>query len=297
MELSLRDIRRLFLNQQGLLRRDQFGRGKRAVLRAIRRKSYLQIDTISVVRRAHEHILSSRVANFAARMLHQLHDDRHLYEYWGHAAAYLPFEHFRYSLPVMEGFAATRQCDRKLAREILARIRAEGAMQSRDFEDSRVGKKAGWWDWKPAKRTLEHLFLSGELMIARREGFQKVFDLPERVVPDGTDTRMPSQDEWCRHMALAMTSALGAGTSQDLAYALPTIRRLSKVDLKKPFKASLQALVEEGCLVAASCKGDTWYSTSEILGSLPIRLGRREIKILSPFDNLVINRRRLLTLF
>jgi hypothetical protein len=77
--------------------------------------------------------------------------------------------------------------------EILARIAAEGALRTRDFEEARAGS-SGWWDWKPAKQALEQLFMQGELMVSARQGFQKVYDLPERVLPDWVDTREPTLD-------------------------------------------------------------------------------------------------------
>ena len=104
--ISLRDARRLFLNRQGLIRQAHFGRGKRAVVRAVDDLSYLQIDTISVVERAHHHVLKTRIANYVPEMLNELQvKDRKLFEYWAHAAAYLPIEDYRYYLPIMEGSA------------------------------------------------------------------------------------------------------------------------------------------------------------------------------------------------
>ena len=183
MELTQSEARKLFLKQQGLLRDNEFGRGKNATNRVIQRLSYVQIDTISVIRRAHEHVLYNRVPNYSLKHLEKLVQEREIFEYWSHAAAFLPFKDFRYSLPVMKGFRNARQCDNKIKSEVLARIRAEGPLQSRDFEDTSSKKRSGWWEWKPSKRVLEHLFFSGELMVTRREGFQKVFDLTEDFLP------------------------------------------------------------------------------------------------------------------
>ena len=152
-------LRRIALNQQGLLRADSFGRGKAATLRAIERIGYVQIDTISVVERAHHHVLGSRVANYRPTMLEQLVRERKLFEYWFHAAAWLPMADYRYSLPRMRQLNGERNWfkdgDRKLMRGILARIEAEGPLRTRDFEEAREGN-SGWWDWKPAKQALEH---------------------------------------------------------------------------------------------------------------------------------------------
>ena len=297
MELTQSEARKLFLKQQGLLRDNEFGRGKNATNRVIQRLSYVQIDTISVIRRAHEHVLYNRVANYNPKHLEKLVQEREIFEYWSHAAAFLPFKDFRYSLPVMKGFRNARQCDNKIKSEVLARIRAEGPLQSRDFEDTSSKKRGGWWEWKPSKRVLEHLFFSGELMVTRRERFQKVFDLTENVLPSSISTTEPTLTEWTRFIVLSMVHALGIATEYDVGYARPTIRRLSKITLKDPLKATISALVAEGELLKVNVQGRACYTTEKILGLLPVRSTRQSVRLLSPFDNLVINRRRTRELF
>ena len=297
MEITQRDAGKLFLKQQGLLRDNEFGRGKNATNKAIQRLSYVQIDTISVINRAHEHVLYNRVANYNPTHLEKLVQEREVFEYWSHAAAFLPFKDFRYSLPVMKGFRNTRQCDDKLKTEVLARIRAEGPLQSRDFEDTSGRKRGGWWEWKPAKRVLEHLFFSGELMVTRRESFQKIFDLTENVVPSSTNTSEPTLEEWTRFIVLGMVQALGIATEYDVGYAKPIISRLSKISLKNPLRTTLSALVAEGQLVEVNVQGRTCYTTEQLLSLLPVRSGHQTVRLLSPFDNLVINRRRTRELF
>ncbi|MDC0068474.1 winged helix DNA-binding domain-containing protein [Gammaproteobacteria bacterium] len=297
MEITQSDARKLFLKQQGLLRTDEFGRGKNGTNKAIQRLSYVQIDTISVINRAHEHILYNRVSNYNPTHLEKLVREREVFEYWSHAAAFLPFKDFRYCLPVMNGFRNTRHCDEKLKTEVLARIRAEGPLQSRDFEDTSARKRGGWWEWKPAKRVLEHLFFSGELMVTRREGFQKIFDLTENVIPSSANTSEPTLEEWTRFIVLGMVHALGIATEYDVGYAKPIISRLSKISLRDPLRATLSGLVAEGELLEVNVQGRTCYTTGKLLGLLPVRSNRQSVRLLSPFDNLVINRRRTRELF
>ena len=295
------------MHQQGLLKKKQFGTGKKAVLTSIQNLSYLQIDTISVVQRAHEHILATRVERFDAKMLLDLHKRCQIFEYWGHAAAYLPFEHYRFYLPVMHGWASTHKTDKRLAAHILKRIEAEGPLQSKDFKDSRKNKQSGWWDWKPAKHVLGHLFLTGELMVTHRESFQKVYDLRSRVLPRGTDTRMPSREEWAQFIVQTMVQALGIATEQDLGYARGTIRHFTSVQLKEDIRRAIERLIETGELVpvaleeagASKVLDNTmcYYTTPRLLSLLPVKLGKRSVRILSPFDNLVINRQRTKALF
>ncbi|MFP6808688.1 MAG: crosslink repair DNA glycosylase YcaQ family protein [Pseudomonadales bacterium] len=296
--ISKRDARRIFLSRQGLLTNNSFGRGKNAVKKAIDKLSWLQIDTISVVERAHHHIIRSRVSNYDPEMLHQLQSgERHLFEYWSHAAAYLPIKDYRYYLPVMEGSARKRKPDKKLAPEILKRIRNEGPLQSRDFEGPKQTGSAGWWNWKPAKRVLEQLFLCGELMITHRDGFQKVYDLRENVLPSHINTSTPTEIEWCEFIIDRMIGALGVATEYDVGYSRTAIRQLTDKKIKPRLEEALQNLLESNRIIALNVEGLSCYTHTDTLSELPLRLGKRHFKLLSPFDNLIINRRRTLELF
>lgn len=297
IELDVRDARRIALASQGLARPAAFGRGLPAVRRAIDRLGYVQIDTISVVERAHHHVLRSRVPNYAQSMLDRLLADREVFEYWFHAAACLPMADYRYYLPMMAGFGNTRPLDPKITREIIARIEAEGPVQSRDFEAPAGHKSGGWWDWKPAKQALENMFLSGRLMVSRREGFKKIFDLPDNVIPDHVDRSFPEPQEWAHHFARTMLEAKGIGTTADLTYPVATIQRFMKRRLRQEFITALEELVEEGDAVAVRVGGERYLTTAGYLDTIPGRISRQQVKLLSPFDNLVINRRRLQALF
>lgn len=266
--------------------------------RAIDSISWVQIDTISVVERAHHHVLKTRVSNYTPEHLHALQKDRReVFEYWSHAAACLPFADYRYCLPVMAGSRRKRPPDRKLARTILERIAAEGPLQSKDFESPPARKSRGWWDFKPAKRVLEQLYLCGDLLVSHRDGFRKVYDLPDRVIPPGIDTSMPGDDEWHDYLVRRMVAAWGIASDYDIAWCRTAVRQLAGKSIGASLREATKRLVEAGELVRLDVEGVARYSTHEILASLPIRLGRRRVRILSPFDNLVINRRKALELF
>ncbi len=287
-------LRRIALNQQGLLRAESFGRGKRAVLRAIERLGYVQIDTISVVERAHHHVLWSRVPNYSPRHLEQLVRERKLFEYWYHAAAFLPMADYRFSLPRMRQLNGERQWfkdgDRKLMHEILARIEAEGPLRARNFEDER-DSNSGWWDWKPAKQALEQLFMQGELMVSAREGFQKVYDLPERVIPGWVDTRTPTPDEFAAHLIDTSLRAHGFATLVSMTY----LRKGQQ--LRESVKQQLQGRIDAGLLVRKPLeKNCSLYIDPELLEARAPRSVAR-LRILSPFDNLVIQRQRCREVF
>jgi uncharacterized protein YcaQ len=287
-------LRRIALNQQGLLRAESFGRGKAATLRAIERIGYVQIDTISVVERAHHHVLGSRVANYRPAMLEQLVRERKLFEYWFHAAAWLPMADYRYSLPRMRQLNGERNWlkdgDRKLMREILARIEAEGALRTRDFEETRASS-SGWWDWKPAKQALEQLFMQGELMVSARQGFQKVYDLPERVLPDWVDTRAPTLDEFAAHLIDTSLRAHGFTTLVSVTY----LRKGQA--LREAVKRQLQARVDAKLLTQQSLVNNcSIYIDPELLEARAPR-SVAQVRILSPFDNLLIQRQRCREVF
>lgn len=282
-------LRRIALHQQGLLQTQSFGRGKNAALRAIEQIGYVQIDTISVVERAHHHVFWSRVPNYQPRFLEQLVAERKLFEYWFHAAAWLPMRDYRFALPRMAQMNGERSwfegSDRKLMHEVLVRIEAEGPLRARDFEDTR-SSNTGWWDWKPAKQALEQLFMQGELMVSYREGFQKVYDLPERVLPEWVDTRVPDLDEYAGHLIDTTLRAHGFATSASMSY----LRKGQ--NLRDAIKRQLQQRIESGLLTTVvSGKNNPLYIDPELLETRAPR-SLAQVRILSPFDNTVIQRQR-----
>lgn len=298
IKMTSKTARRLVLESQGLARKASFGRGKNAVLNVINQLGYVQIDTISVIQRAHHHVLNTRISGYQETMLHNLQaTDNSVFEYWSHAAAYLPIRDYRYYQPIMQGYALSRPRDKKLVKEIFSRIEAEGALQARDFEQAPGKKSNGWWDWKPAKRMLETLFLSGELMIKERQGFQKVYDITDRVLPENIDRTLPTDSEWARYHAVMMLRALGLASAKDIAYARSTIRTLTRNTFKPDIKKAIDELLEEGVFINCQVEEETYLALSDSLASVPSKINRDQVKFLSPFDNLVINRSRTQRLF
>jgi uncharacterized protein YcaQ len=282
-------LRRIALNQQGLLKTEFFGRGKRATLRAIEQLGYVQIDTISVVERAHHHVLWSRVPNYRPKFLDQLVKQRLVFEYWFHAAAWLPMKDYRFALPRMAKMNGERNwfelSDRKLTDSILQRIQIEGPLRARDFADTREVNK-GWWDWKPAKQALEQLFMRGELMVSGRQGFQKVYDLPERVLPDWVDSSMPSMEDYANHLIDTTLRAHGFASLVSMTYL-----RKGKL-LRDAVKQQLQQRLETNLLTTVDLgNNNTVYIDPELLETRAPR-SSAQVRILSPFDNAVIQRQR-----
>ena len=287
-------LRRIALDRQGLLAKNPFGRGKQAVLRAIEHLGYVQIDTISVVERAHHHVLWARVGSYRPQLLDTLVRERKLFEYWYHAAAWLPMRDFRFALPRMSQLNGERHwladCDRRLRRRILDRIRAEGPLRARDFGEARPGN-SGWWDWKPAKLALEQLFMQGELMSSSRDGFQKVYDLPERVLPDWVDTRMPSLSEYASYLIDTTLRSHGFASAQSMTYLRKgrLLRTAVGEELARRVADRELVLLDAG-------NGRKYHIDPESLESRAPRCVAR-VGLLSPFDNAVIQRQRARDLF
>ncbi len=292
---DLARLRRLALSAQGLLPTQPYGHGIAGARKAINHIGYVQIDTISVVERAHHHVFNSRVPNFKPSMTNQLLLDRQIFEYWTHAAAFIPITDFRFSLPYKHAIKSGqvhwyRNRDKKLMGELLARIRSDGPLRSRDVETT-LKKRAGWWDWKPAKKALEQMYMEGDLMISNREGFQKTYDLTERVLPTHINTQMPTMDEFAAHIVDQQLRCHGLASLKGITYQ----RR--SADLRKAVKSLVNERLAQRTLEQVQVSSGEVFLVEA--GALERRLPRlnNRMSILSPFDNSVIQRDRLKALF
>jgi hypothetical protein len=221
---------------------------------------------------------------------------RALFEGWQHAACLIPLSDYRYQIPHMrkalqDHAASTRSFlaqpgGAEIIEEVRERIRADGSVRGADFEYSGP-KRGSWWDWKPAKEALEYLYATGELMIADRRNFQRVYDLTERVLPEWVDQSEPTVQERDRHLVELGVRALGACTpAQAGAYSFRTLTIA---------RAIIKDLLQEGTvrtIQAQQADGET----HELLvhrEHLPIReqaaqgdLAASRTTFLSPFDSL-----------
>ncbi|MDH3901617.1 MAG: winged helix DNA-binding domain-containing protein [Xanthomonadales bacterium] len=292
---ELARLRRLALAAQGLLQAQPYGRGLAGARKAIKHIGYVQIDSISVVERAHHHVLRSRVPKFRPAMTNQMLLDGDIFEYWAHAAAILPIADFRFSLPYKHAIKSGqthwyKTRDKKLMGELLARIRSDGPIRSRDLETNTT-KRTGWWDWKPAKKALEQLYMEGDLMVSNRVGFQKTYDLTERVLPSQVNSQMPSIEEFAEQIVDQQLRCHGFASIKGLTYQ----RRNSQ--LRKAVKTLVnERLAQRTLEQVLVSSGEVFILKAGALEcSLP-RLNNRML-ILSPFDNSVIQRDRLKALF
>ena len=301
--LSLQDARHLQLAAQGLLTPRRAKAKPADLLATIRRMALLQIDTISVVARSPYLVLFSRLGQYDPRWLEQLLAEGDIFEYWAHEACFIPREDYRLLRhrmldPAAMGWKFSANWLATYKQEIgqiIERIRQHGPVRAADFE--RKGEKGnGWWDWKPEKRHLEVLFTAGQLMVRERRNFQRVYDLAERVMPDWCDERdLPSQEQVRREMVQASCRALGLVKTGWVAdyYRL----RRGKYD------ALLHQLADEGELLPVRVEG--WQHGAFVHASLADELAMAlagtlkatHTTVLSPFDPLVWDRKRVSELF
>lgn len=259
-------------------------------LDTINKLGYVQIDTLAVAERAHHHVFHSRNLAYAKTDLDKMMHEKKVFEYWSHAASYLPISDYRFSLIkkklYAKGQSHWRVQNKKMNKYVLDRITSEGPLQSRDFKDTRDTPGA-WFDWKPAKIALEQLFMEGKLMIAERRNFQKVYDLTENVLPTHIDSSTPSIKEYCDYLIKSTIRAQGLATVNEIGY----LRKGIKPMLVK----TINELVKTHEIVSANVENsDQEYFT---FANYFHQETPQVVHILSPFDNLVIQRKRLQTLF
>lgn len=245
---------------------------------------YVQIDSIQVAARAHQHILHSRMPDYVPNALEQALADKSIFEYWSHAASFLPMADYRFSLPrkltLKNGGRHWFEKDSREMQMVRDRICADGPLKASDFEHK--GHTSGpWWDWKPAKKALEQLFMEGELMVVRRDGFQKVFDLTERVLPVGVDQSVPTEDEYARYLIGRFLDAQGHGSLKEMTYL--------RSGLKATVTTALNSMVEAGELGCFKQHAELRYFRP---GLQPQTMPDK-VWLLNPFDNLLIQRARL----
>lgn len=297
--LSTQQARLLALDAQGLLFPPAFSNAEEGILKTLKQLSYIQIDTISVIQRSHHHTFWTRLADYQSNTLMELQQTGQILEYWSHAASYLPMEDYRFCLPRMQAFATGKKHwfpkNKKVNSYVLDRIRAEGALMSKDFKGEQK-KKAGWWNWSATKKALEQLFMEGRLMVKERRGFQKVYDLPERILPTNLNTTPPTTEAYIQHLINRFIQAYGVVSAS-------TIGHLKDKATKTNIQRALKQLVETEQIIAVRIeKKDTlFYTSPTILQTLPSITTQSKkantLHLLSPFDNAVIHRKRLTQLF
>jgi hypothetical protein len=298
--------RRLFLLAHGLMDRPA-GSGKGADLAAlVHRLGFVQVDSVNTLARAHDLILFARRPAYRPENLRRLNDaDRATFEHWTHDASVIPcafFPHWRLKFARdrdrlrdrwkdWQGSAFHTEID-----TVLRHVTDHGAVHSAEIGEKRPTKSTGWWDWNPSKTALEYLWRSGDLAITRREGFRKVYDLTERVIPpERLNAHVPEAEviDWACTAAL---DRLGFATSGELAAFFALI---TPAEAREWAAAALAEgrVTEVGmnCVDGAPRRVLIRPETLDRLSDLPDPPAR--LRVLSPFDPALRDRKRAERLF
>ncbi|MGY9054378.1 MAG: winged helix-turn-helix domain-containing protein [Alphaproteobacteria bacterium] len=302
------DARRLFLARHGLaqpLRTKLTQAGLQQLIHGI---GFVQVDSISTVERAHHMILFARNHTYRQHQLARLHErDAAVFENWTHDASILPTDFYPYWMRVFE-----RRRERLHQRfnqyhgsafveklqQVLAQITAKGPQMAREFEDKPDPNSTKWgWNWHPSKAALEYLWRTGGLVVAKREGFQKVYDLPQNVLPGHADLRAVSDAELVDWACSTALDRLGFATPGELAAFWGAI---SVAEAAAWCAAQLEGnLVDVECASTdAGGKPRKSFMRADSLASLqdaPSAPGA--VRVLSPFDPAIRDRKRAQALF
>lgn len=297
LPLTQSQARRIWLRAQCLDVPAPFGEGPAATAAAIEHLGYVQIDTINVIERCHHHILFTRIPDYRRAHLHQAQDvDKTVFEYWTHALSYVPVRDFRFFVRAMKQdwdsrgwFASVQPKD---MRKVLRLIREGGPLTIRDIDDDELREKDHpWASRKPSKRALQLAFFKGILTVSARSGMVKTYDLTTRHFGWERLPKAASEREVAEYVLDRALRAQGL-------VSLDSICHLD-AGRKPAVRAVIERRVRRGELVPVALEGAGkqahWARPEALEEVLPPLSGG--VHILSPFDPLVIQRRRLQLFF
>jgi uncharacterized protein len=291
--LTLSQARRIWLQAQRLDTPAPFGEGPQATAAAVAHLGYVQIDTINVIERCHHHILSSRIPAYRRADLRQAQSvDKSVFEYWTHALSYVPARDFRFFLPAMkqhkrEGhkwYASVKPAD---LRKVMRLLRRDGALTIRDIEDDVLTEKEHLWQSrKPSKRALQLAFYTGAVTISERNGMLKTYELMERHFGWNNPPKPASASEATAYLLDRGLRAQGVVSLDSICHldapSKPAVRRLIEARVRR--KELVLVAVEGAGKQEHWAPPEALESTGEGASGL--------VHILSPFDPLIIQRKR-----
>ncbi len=291
--LSSAEARLIWLRAQRLDTPAPFGEGAQATAAAVEHLGYVQIDTINVIERSHHHILWTRIPEYRRTDLHQAQSvDRSVFEYWTHALSYVPTRDMRFFIPAMrrhlrEGHKWLSSVKPGDLRKVLRLIRRDGALTIRDIDDDvLVDKEHLWASRKPSKRALQLAFYTGVLTISERNGMLKTYELMTRHFGWDKPPKGASAGEATAYLLDRALRAQGVVSLDSICHldapSKPSVRRLIEGRMRR--KELVPVTLEGGG------KTEHWArpETLENSGGEPFEL----VHILSPFDPLIIQRKR-----
>lgn len=289
--IDQRAARGIWLRAQRLDSRAPFGAGPEATRAAIEHLGYVQIDTISVVERAHHHILFSRIPDYRREDLTVAQSgNKSVFEYWTHALSYVPTRDLRYFLPEMKRHEAQpsrwfANADPADLAKVLRRIRRDGAISIRDVDDDQLqDKDHPWASRKPTKRLLQLGFYNGQLAIAERQGMVKSYEVIDRHFGWPPRPRAATPGQVAEYLLDRAIRSQGLISAASVMY--PWLRFSPQI------AALIEARVRQKRLVPVQIGDDPTphFATPEALETPPVEV--ELVHVLSPFDPLIIQRRR-----
>ena len=295
MAISNLQARAICLNAQGLSQKKYFGGGPSATLKTIQRLGYVQIDTIYVIERAHHHILWTRVPDYHTDYLKKLHEnDKSVFEYWTHALSYIPVENFRHYIRRMNQFKKPKgwfaSVKPKDAQALLDRISREGPLSIQEIDEEKKNKDHLWASRKPSKRVLEYLFFTGQLAIANRQGMKKRYEILERHFSWKTKPEASTLREEIEYRLNRALDSQGLISLESATFLETTERKEmhTLIDEKIKKKELLPVTVEFSSKL---------YFVKPAALEVKTKTKGKHVWLLSPFDPLIIQRKRLKDLF
>lgn len=311
IELTRDQARELAVAAQGLARPLETPATKAHAVETVRRLGCVQIDTIHVVARSQYLVLWSRLGHYDPSWLDEmLHPDRALFEYWAHAASLIPIELFPYFRRRMHHYRQNGWHrdgwiteNARVLEEVRQVIRERGPVGSAHFDaPERAGpvEPWAWWGGKPANRALDVLWSAGELTVVRRVNFHRIYDLTERVFPEWHDAGLPDIDEERRTLAYRAVRAMGVVLPRWLNDYYRT--KWGTVRDGSPKTTDLlAAMADRGDLIPVHIDGlgDGYVATENegLLDDVLHGATAERTTLLSPFDNLIWDRKRTEDLF
>lgn len=301
MKLNRNQVKLIQLACQGLLEPPAYPISEPDVLKTIRAMGILQIDTIHVVARSPYFVLWSRLGNYDPNWLDLTQNRKEIFEYWAHAASYIPIEDYPlFRRKMLERTHNWWNVDEwvnnhnETVQKVLHAIETNGPVASSDFTQPK-GTTKGWWDWKEEKKALDVLWTRGDLMVPYRKKFKRFYDLQSRVMPDWNDDLAPSLESITRQMVEKTISILGITRPKWVA----DYYRLSKASTSK----AIRMLLEEEIIL--KIESEEWEDGLLIhRDRLPLvkqadqqKLTAQHTTLLSPFDPLIWDRTRTKELF
>jgi uncharacterized protein YcaQ len=300
VELSAAEARRLALSSLGFGVRKPARAGVSHVRATVKRLGAIQIDSVNVLARAHYMPVFSRYGPYPMTALDSLaYEKRELFEFWGHAACYMPVElypYFRFRMDAHRKADYFKNADpavKRFIERVYREVRDRGPLAASEVTGS--GKaKGNWWGWSDGKRAIEALWRTGRVAIAGRRRFQRLYDIPERVIPKAVlDAPAPSADDARKHLLVTAAIAHGIGAASDIAgyFHLGNWWDRQPVNGKRGRSEAprlVRELVEEGRLLPASVEG--WDEPAYVApnAKVPSKVDARAL--VSPFDPLIWNR-------